>query len=102
MSPPTAPQPTPSTETDAPVRPSMRCSIDASSWCRYSKLRSSPCPPAPSVLARGAREATVLRARLGLLEINPLGDRQPLEMAAEAVEPELDRAQTHPLAAADD
>src|SRR2546429_9007535 len=36
-----------------------------------------------------------------LLEVDPLGDRQPLEVAAQAVEPHLGCAQTYPLAAAE-
>src|SRR5579885_1824431 len=39
--------------------------------------------------------------QLCLLEIDPFGDRQALEMAAEAVESELDGAETAPVTAPD-
>ena len=38
----------------------------------------------------------------GFLEIDPLDDRQTLELAAQAVERELDRAKAQPFAATKD
>ena len=44
----------------------------------------------------------VPHARSHPLEIGALGDRQTLEVAAQAVAAELDRAEAHPVAAAID
>ena len=41
-------------------------------------------------------------ASLGFLEVDPFGDRQALEMAAQAVERHLDGAEAYPVASAID
>src|SRR6266481_2832552 len=43
-----------------------------------------------------------LRPRSGLFEVDPLVDGEARQVAAEAVQPHLDRPQSHPLAPADD
>src|SRR5689334_1248263 len=40
--------------------------------------------------------------QLCFLEVDPLGDRQALEMAAETIEAHLDGAESHPIAPTDD
>src|SRR5207245_8064746 len=40
--------------------------------------------------------------RSGALEIDALGDREAVKVAAQAVEPQFDRAEAHPFAPAED
>jgi hypothetical protein len=58
------------------------------------------------VAERGATAAAVNAAGAlpasRFLEVGALVHRQPLEIAAQAIESQLDRAQPHPLATADD
>src|SRR6266545_4859326 len=56
-------------------------------------------PMAPCRLTR--RRPNARRAISGLFEVDPLVHRQPLEMAAQAVEPHLAGTQAHPLAPAE-
>src|SRR6266850_8618767 len=60
----------------------------------YTTLFRSPGPP--RVVARH----TVVNARSNPFEVGALGDREALEVAAQAVEAELDGAEAHPVATA--
>src|SRR5690348_2561865 len=61
----------------------------------------SPISSVPSMSTLRTRR-TLIRAASALLEVGALVDRQSLQEAPDAVEAQLHRAQTHPLAAAHD
>src|SRR4030095_7179480 len=92
-----------------PRKSSTECSSKAARIARHVAASIEPVMSTSSMRAANVEVGGVTVSgagpaamRSGLLEVDPLVDRQPLQVAAQAVESHLDGTQAHPFAPAQD